>query len=408
MGGQVRRYGPQAVIKFRTAIGALSEIGYHAVGFGPQDLRLPTDELVGVAVNLPGGQNLYVSANVGLFSLDSGFVEPTRVVTVGGRRIGITSVLGAAAKAKINNQDLEITDPTEALRKVVPALDEKSDVMILLSHADPRESRRLAKQFPEFDIVVTADGAPEPPRDPEKVDGTDTLLVEVGHKGMYVAVVGLYDDKETPWRYQRVPLDHRFDDSAEMQQMMVRYQEELETVGFDSLGLKGSRHPSGRSFVGSAACGECHTEATAVFKKTPHAHATATLVKLDPPRQFDPECLSCHVTGWEPQKYFPFKSGFRDLETTAHLRANGCENCHGPGSRHVAAEEGDVDVDDEELERRRDEMRIRLVDGEAEGKLADGVVGRVTTMCMQCHDLDNSPDFDFAKYWPDVRHEGKE
>jgi hypothetical protein len=27
---------------------------------------------------------------------------------------------------------------------------------------------------------------------------------------------------------------------------------------------------------------------------------------------------------------------------------------------------------------------------------------------MQCHDLDNSPDFDFQHYWPEVEHYGKE
>ena len=49
-----------------------------------------------------------------------------------------------------------------------------------------------------------------------------------------------------------------------------------------------------------------------MFEKTPHYHATDTLVKLDPPRHFDPECLSCHVTGWNPQEYFPYKSGYTE------------------------------------------------------------------------------------------------
>ena len=49
------------------------------------------------------------------------------------------------------------------------------------------------------------------------------------------------------------------------------------------------------------------TKAYEVWSKTPHAHATDSLVK--PPnsrgniaRHFDPECLSCHVTGWDPQQ----------------------------------------------------------------------------------------------------------
>jgi len=408
LGGQVRRYGPQAVIKFRTAINSLVKMGYRAVAFGPQDLRLPADELVGVAVNLPEGKNPYVSANVGLFGMDGGFVAPSCVVDVGGKRIGITSILGATAAAKINNDDIEIIDAAAALRPIAGKLRETSDFRILLSHASPDESRALARQFPEFDAVVASGGAGEPPNKPEIVEGTQTLLIEVGQKGMYVAVLGLYDDPQKPWRYQRVPLDHRFENSREMQQALVDYQKELKTLGLQALGATGRPHPSGRTFVGSATCADCHTEATDVFEKTPHSHATATLVKLDPPRHFDPECLSCHVIGWDPQKYVPFNSGYKSLTDTPNLLDNGCENCHGPGSRHVAAEQGDVDADDEQLEKLRAEMRIRLIEGEAEGKLPEGVVGRVTTMCRQCHDLDNSPDFDFKTYWPKVKHEGKE
>jgi hypothetical protein len=34
------------------------------------------------------------------------------------------------------------------------------------------------------------------------------------------------------------------------------------------------------------------------------------------------------------------------------------------------------------------------------------VFGNVVKMCMECHDLDNSPDFDFQLYWPEVEHYG--
>src|SRR5437667_9941532 len=110
--------------------------------------------------------------------------------------------------------------------------------------------------------------------------------------------------------------------------------------GWEALGIRPLPHPTGRTFVGSETCGTCHTKAYDIWKKTPHAKATATLTGLAIPRQFDPECLSCHVTGWEPQKFFPFKSGYESMTSTKHLVANGCENCHGPGSRHVDIEMG--------------------------------------------------------------------
>ncbi len=139
-----------------------------------------------------------------------------------------------------------------------------------------------------------------------------------------------------------------------------------------------------------------------MFEETPHAHATETLVKLDPQRHFDPECLSCHVTGWDPQKYFPFDSGYLSLTRTPHLTENGCENCHGPGSAHVAAENSETD----ELILEKYRAQMRLKNEENEGNKSGQRFGAVVQMCVECHDTDNSPEFDFQEYWPQVEHHG--
>jgi hypothetical protein len=188
--------------------------------------------------------------------------------------------------------------------------------------------------------------------------------------------------------------------------MHVDYQQQLEQLGLENLGLKPGLHPTGRKFAGSAVCADCHLSATDVYENTPHFHATDTLLRLNPPRQFDPECLSCHATGWEPQKYFPFESGFLGLQKTPELVGNGCENCHGPAARHVAAETGEIAATDQEMEALRAALRLKNV--ENEGNMKGQVFGKVVELCMQCHDLDNSPDFDFQEFWPQVEHEGKD
>ncbi len=409
LGGQVRRFGPQAEIKFRMAIGALTDIGYSTVGFGPQDLRLSTENLLGVVVNLPNSKSPFVSANVDFGDLGELLTTPYRVLTLGNRRVGVTSILGPSYQRRINSPDVKFLDPAESLRPVVERLQAEADFLVLLAHATPEESQALARRFPQFQVVVTAGGADEPPREAERIPDTQTTLIEVGHKGMYVAILGLYDDEQMPVRYQRVPLDGRFADSDEMKQMMQRYQQELQTLGLTGLGLTSKQgstrpHPSGHKFIGSEACADCHTQAFEVWENSPHAHATQTLVDLKPARHYDPECLSCHVTGWEPQRYFPFESGYLDLTKTAALRTNGCENCHGPAREHVLAETGEIDASDEEIAALRKALHMELVDGEAEGK----VVGAVTQNCLQCHDLDNSPDFKFETYWKEVEHYGKD
>ena len=134
-----------------------------------------------------------------------------------------------------------------------------------------------------------------------------------------------------------------------------------------------------------------------------------SLVELDPPRHFDPECLSCHVTGWNPQQFFPYASGFMGLEKTPHLTDNGCENCHGPGASHVAAESGEIDAEGCRTRAfMRATMRLKIVENEGnkDGQEIKNAV--VVKMCLDCHDLDNSPEFDFQAYWPKVEHHGKD
>ena len=401
--------GPQAQIKFHYAINSLSELGYSAVGLGTRELLLDSGYLMYVLTNIPSGANPVVSANVSIIDPGLGLTSPYRVTEAGGKKIGVTSVLGKKYQAALKNAtDIVWVEPVKALQELMPTLaQENCDILVLMVHADPGEAKELSQQFPQFQLVATTGGAEEPPINMREIKSSHAQLIEVGYKGMYVAVVGIYDDPKQPFRYQRVPLDHRFADSDDMQAMLTAYQDELRNMGLDELGLMNMKHPTD-SFVGSEACADCHTEAAAVFEKTPHAHATETLVKLVPPRHFDPECLSCHVTGWEPQEFFPYMSGYMGLEKTPHLTGNGCENCHGPGAAHVAAENGEEELSEKEIESLRAAMRLKIVENEGnkDGQVFDGTV--VAKKCMECHDLDNSPEFDFQEYWPKVAHPGKD
>ncbi|NOY29017.1 MAG: hypothetical protein GXP28_02225 [Planctomycetes bacterium] len=407
MGGQVRRLGPQAEIKYRYALKSLVKLGYSAVGLGVRELQMDANYLTYVLSNYEESTNPVVSANVSIIDPGLGLTSPYRIISSGGKKIGVTSVLGKRYQADLKNAtDIVWVDPAKALEELMPTLtQEKCDVLVLLVHADPDEAKELSRQFPQFQLIAATGGAEEPPLDMRKIEGSTAKLLQVGHKGMYVVVLGIYDDPDQPFRYERVPLDHRFADSDDMQAMLMAYQDELKNMGLDGLGLMDMKHPADR-FVGSGACAECHTEATAVFEETPHAHATETLVELDPPRHFDPECLSCHVTGWEPQEFFPYKSGFLGLTKTPHLTGNGCENCHGPGAAHVAAENGEESLSEKEIESLRAAMRLTI--GENEGNKDGQDLGKAVLNCLKCHDLDNSPEFDFQEYWPQVAHPGKE
>ena len=397
VGNQVQRIGRQAEIKFQIQVEALKKMHYRAIGLGADDLRLSTGDLVAALTDAPSP---FVCANAAV--IDPEYTPSHHIIAAGGKRIGVTAVLGAEQQKKINSDEIILSPAADKLKAVLPELKQaKCDLYVLLAHASLDESRQLARQFPDFQIVVTAGGADEPAFEPEVVANTKTLLVQVGAKGMYVGVIGVFADAARPFRYQRVPLDDRYADSRDMLQLLKNYQGELEAAGLDGLGLKPIAHPSGRKFVGSEKCGDCHSKAFAVWQNTTHATATDSLVhpgeRSDIPRHHDPECLSCHVTGWEPQKFYPFQSGYLDLKKSPLLHGNGCENCHGPGSAHVAAE-SDGAASKTTLAKLRQEMRLPLAKAEQK--------------CIECHDLNNSPAFQkdgaFEKYWKQVEHVGKD
>jgi len=389
VGSMVRRFGKQAELQFSACAEAMRQMQYAAVGFGASDLRLSSGEVAAAVAGDQPDRTIFVSANVDLFGLAPKF----RLVEAGGLKLGITSVLGDEYRRQVNNAELQIAPAAEGLKSVVGEL-AGADVKILLANATLAETRELARQFPQFDIVVSGGGAEEPPAEAGRVEGSKALLIELGHKAMFAVVLGLYDDPQQPVRYQRVALDSRFPDSPEMKALMTNYQSQLQALGWDGLGLRPSPHPTSRrdnplagKFVGGQSCKECHEAAWDVYINSPHARATQTLVDLKPARHFDPECVSCHVTGWNPQEYFPYVSGYLGLDRTPELAGQSCENCHGPGAAHIDAERGS----DKTLQA---EWRKAMHQDKA----------NADESCRVCHDLDNSINFDFKTYWPQIEH----
>ncbi len=80
------------------------------------------------------------------------------------------------------------------------------------------------------------------------------------------------------------------------------------------------------AFIGVEACTECHDEERKVWDGTAHAHAYATLA--DEFKQYNLDCVNCHVTGYG-------KPGGSTVTHVEKLVNVGCEECHGPGSLHA-------------------------------------------------------------------------
>jgi mono/diheme cytochrome c family protein len=102
-----------------------------------------------------------------------------------------------------------------------------------------------------------------------------------------------------------------------------------------------------------------------VWSQSRHGRAYDTLAKIN--KAFDPECLACHVTGWN------LAGGFVSEVDTPELKNVQCEVCHGPRLKHMQAP-------------------------------AAGFGKNAKSACAQCHVKNHSPNFNFDKYWPKIRH----
>ncbi|MCP4591025.1 MAG: hypothetical protein GY842_09790 [bacterium] len=86
--------------------------------------------------------------------------------------------------------------------------------------------------------------------------------------------------------------------------------------------------PSPPLYVGVSECIDCHEDRHTDWSTTIHATAFDTLVNDG--EEHNALCFPCHAVGYGQA------GGFVDMQTTPHLAGVQCEQCHGPGSNHVA------------------------------------------------------------------------
>ena len=86
------------------------------------------------------------------------------------------------------------------------------------------------------------------------------------------------------------------------------------------------------SYVGTAACKDCHEEQYDNFTKyakKAHSDRSVKVMASDLSEAELQSCYGCHSTGYGQP------GGFVSYEKTPHLADAGCEVCHGPGNEHV-------------------------------------------------------------------------
>jgi hypothetical protein len=410
-----QKSGPQTQIKYKYSMQALKILDVAAVGIGKHEMSMPlVDALALHTLNDP--QPAVLAANLlndKTHQVIQALVNDATVVQPpGAPKVGIIGLIGPTVNGKVNDQNLHFP-PNNAvyLQKALEKLQkEKTQVAVLLYQGTQSEAEALATfcaknlpNLPNLDLIVYVSDHSEPPADPFQVAGTKTQLVTTGHKGRYVGVVGVFPSAKPgrafELKYQLVSIGPQYDtppnkqDNHPLMKLMEEYALDVKNgnyitqfpVNMHEVQVK----VNGAKYVGSQKCERCHKAEYQVWVKSGHAHAFKTLIDARHPsnRQFDGECVVCHVTGFEHHSGYGDALQIKDLPRAKMLENVGCESCHGPGSEHI------TDKRNEKIHAAMNPWKHR-----ANPKLAMDV------FCQKCHDVDNDVHWNFDKKWPKIVH----
>ncbi len=373
---------------FRLAGGVGLNLGPAEVSAGSRMLRSLQEE----------GRLPLVSANVRPVAPGGPSVARSMVRTVGSVRVGISAFATPEDLPATGREDFVALEHGPLLLEELRVLREAgAEVSIVLASVRAADIEALLEVVPGIDMLLhggSTDDAFERPAPPRRVG--DTLVVDGGAMGRYVSRIelhlpaqkgearsaltlvdpgrtrrlderirayeaelarlsgaGVEDEVLEPRRARLdaarraraqvtakttlpyaqidvIPVDQSLPAHARSQEEVAAYHRRLERLNAERGSLGPCRlEPGQAAYTGTEACRECHPEAYTLWSQTRHAQAWRTLVERG--KQADLTCVGCHAVG------FRQPGGFCRLVDGKALRDVGCEDCHGPGSLHVAA-----------------------------------------------------------------------
>jgi hypothetical protein len=355
--------GRQDEIKAETIISFFDLLQYRAVNLGEQDFKLGLTYLQSLQSAFKGkllSSNVLGADGKPVFNAYTTFNQ-----TLGGKKtkfavVGALSPLYATIVTD-RNPELTVAEIAPILMKLKAEI--KADFVILLYHGPKEESVELAKRFPWISVIVYAH-ASDSPSEPTKTG--NTLLIQPGQKGKYLGELTLAINKTGKpaiTKTREVVLGPEIKGNKAANAIRLMY---LSRINDENLLLSYPKMPSpeGLAYVGNETCKDCHSTPYQAWAKSKHARAFRTLEEVK--HEADPECVICHVVGFE------YTKGFINLEKTPQLKNVGCESCHGPASNHINQDAPMPEID--------------------------------SASCDKCHVSDHSPNFDFKTYWEKIKH----
>ena len=348
----LKTYNEQDRIKFLTTFQALQILNYDIINLNPDELDIA--EKTGLLQAFQ--QNLTI-------------ISPSKT-----NNLNVSN--SAARQFNLNRKQLSVTtacldlenDGIEDINELFISSDTDYQLRILiLNNCDDDTADSIAEMDLADCIICPPEG--DKPEILRSINGN--LIVHTGRYGEYIARLEVKPgDKKTglELNYGSVEVNEKLESEPDLIDL---YEEYKQVVADSNLIERYPKFPlpDGLEYTGSGSCRMCHEHKYnyEIWSTKAHAHAYKTLVDID--SQYDPECAICHVVGMK------YETGF-ETETKTPLLINvGCENCHGPGSKHI----------------------------ESMGKVK---TSEPQSECIECHTQDNSPGYNDNedKYFQEIIH----
>lgn len=204
---------------------AFNRIEYTAVGIGDQEF---SEGVPFFLKRLKLSKNHFISTN--LYYKDSLLTPPYLIKKVGDLRIGIISLLNPTLFSfypKKKKQGLQVADPFLSFESILPEIESKADIIILLSHLGYRKERQIAKKFKEIDVILSGHSC-------AKTDSpiviNRTILVGAGVDGKFVGFLQLLikDKRIKDSFYKIIPLSSKIADDPLLMKITQPYFDRIE------------------------------------------------------------------------------------------------------------------------------------------------------------------------------------
>ena len=218
-------------LEFQVILSALDVMGYGAVGLGERDLELGPDFLETVMsrtdVALLCG-NVVTEDGRHLFSGHT-IVD----VSIGGgtARIGVIGVISDIEGFRIRAESggFTIEDPDAAVRRSLDAVEDVTDVQVVLYHGVQKEAEELVSQFPSIDLVLLTTHILGPPKSLSE-EGQSVRLITGGREGKFLAAVKLsksYNGDVNPHAFNQGRIDETIVKDPQIQALVETFYEAI-------------------------------------------------------------------------------------------------------------------------------------------------------------------------------------